>query len=191
MGEMRHDDSVEAPRQSLPLVILFEHCRFEADPTCWYAQTVFHDATFVPATPQDKPYYRYEARCLGYGSDVWRVSWEHEIAHLLLARHRRERPRALWNVAHGIDEPGPVGLEERAVLAVKALRNSCIPPPDYIERNGFEVSDCRGMLRHYGIDDPLGFMVDAIEEFDRIGGAMVLARAATPSVYVTIDLRAA
>ena len=87
-----------------------------------FLETVFPDGTRVPAIPQDTDEYRATAQRLGYGTDIWALCREHEIAHTLVARALGlEYSPTLWAVAHGrtvrTELPGEMAAEEDLVLA--------------------------------------------------------------------------
>jgi hypothetical protein len=103
------------------LVRVFNHAR--------YVETVFPDATKVPAVPHETEEYRATATRLGYGDDVWRLCREHEMAHTELSELLGEpHSRTLWAVAHGQKNaiegsPGEMAAEEDLVLAYQLWRN--------------------------------------------------------------------
>jgi hypothetical protein len=104
-------------------------CLLQVWPEGRYCQSVFPDATTVPAAPQDNESYRNMARELGYGEDTWRMCVEHELLHTMLAQmDGRPYSPTLFAVAHGVVdslEPILVAEEEAAVLEFQRRLNAC------------------------------------------------------------------
>lgn len=93
-----------------------------------FLETVFHDGTRVPASPEDTDQYRATARRLGYGIDTWALCRDHELSHTQLAELLGlPYSPTLWAVAHGHywGIPGRMGemmAEGNMVLAYQQWR---------------------------------------------------------------------
>jgi hypothetical protein len=92
-------------------------------PDC--VRTILPDGSEVVAAPQDNDAYRATAERLGYGADVRRMCFEHEILHSWVAAHfgLPESP-TLGRVARGQGDTSLTGLEEDAVCALARLANA-------------------------------------------------------------------
>lgn len=78
-------------------------CRFgEVVFNGYQTTTQFHDGALVTAIPHPvDPHYSVIAHRLGYGDDLSRYCFEHEVAHMLVEQHHYSRPsRTLWGLAH-------------------------------------------------------------------------------------------
>jgi hypothetical protein len=86
-----------------------------------YVETRFPDGTKVGSTPNDDAHTLDVAAELGYGTDTWTMSRDHEIAHSWLAlRDGLPHSPTMWRLAHpygdGIPDDAAVAEEERRVL---------------------------------------------------------------------------
>lgn len=59
----------------------FKSCWFHCDDEAKHCRTVFVGGLTLSATPEPRAEYAVIAVALGYGSDLWRCCWEHEILH--------------------------------------------------------------------------------------------------------------
>lgn len=115
-------------------------------PTISYTVTFFADETSVPAVSHDTDEYRARANALGYGSDVGRMSFEHEMLHSLRAMWLGlECSPVLWDVAHGKCAQDTHATEEADVLHLQACLNGVEAPRDRQEAAWIE--EARKVLR--------------------------------------------
>jgi hypothetical protein len=90
------------------------HCRIEYEPGA-SLRTVFNDGAEWGAFPHsaDAHYHVIAHRC-GYGDDLWRYCFEHEVVHSFLhAEGFIGGPGVIWRLAHGLTEyPLAAAVEE-------------------------------------------------------------------------------
>jgi len=121
-----------------PLEFQFGMATFWVYPSRRYAETVFRDGTRVPSVPHENDLeYLQRARDLGYGDDIWKMSYMHELCHhLLAAMEGRTVSPTLWAVAHGSTDflgEEAIAEEEGKVLEFQRKLNACHssePAPD-------------------------------------------------------------
>jgi hypothetical protein len=103
------------------VVYVFEHCWVAVDEEQQYVETRFADGCRIGSTPNRDDWTMHVAAALGYGTDSWAMSKDHELAHTWMA-HVAGQPwsATMWRLAHphvlgaiGDDE---VAAEEAAVL---------------------------------------------------------------------------
>lgn len=90
-----------------------------------WIETTLPDGALIVARPNEGAEHVARARSLGYGSDVWAMTMEHDPTHAQLAHMLglKESP-ALRQASRG-ETSELAGLEECAVLAIQAFRNRC------------------------------------------------------------------
>jgi hypothetical protein len=102
------------------LTIGFPECTVRISFANKRIETEFADGAICEAEPQDTDAYRFTAEQLGYGSDTWRMCYEHELAHTLLAiADGLPYSQVLWDVAHGQEGLQSHVGEESAVLTLQ------------------------------------------------------------------------
>jgi hypothetical protein len=99
-----------------------------------YIETRFPDGTSIGATPNEDDRSLRTAADLGYGSDTWAMSRDHELAHAWLAHLDGMRwSPTMWRLAHpyGDDLPddAQVAEEEARVLAFQRALDKVAPRP--------------------------------------------------------------
>ena len=108
----------------------FKHCKVMVWPNQKCMVTIFEDGAELPAAPNFRDEDFELANKLGYGSNTWLMTYEHELTHTGLAE-RRGWPysAALWSAAHP-GEPYPDfakeitwDVEEEEVLKAQFMAN--------------------------------------------------------------------
>jgi hypothetical protein len=113
---------------------LYPHCTVIIDEAARYLETRFHDGTIVASTPNDDPHTMAVATDLGYGTDTWTMSKDHEMCHTWLA-HTAGQPWSdtFWRLAHpeAIGSIGDVEVseEEAMVLDFQRTLDKAAPRP--------------------------------------------------------------
>jgi hypothetical protein len=116
------------------VVYRFPHCEVTVDEAQRYVETRFADGAKVGSTPNNDDWTMHIAAQLGYGSDSWTMSKDHEVAHTWMA-HELGRPwsATMWRLAHprAADSIGDneVSDEESAVLEFQRLLDKAAPRP--------------------------------------------------------------
>jgi hypothetical protein len=100
---------------------LYPRCTVIFDEAAQYVETRFDDGATVGSTPNDDPHTLRMAADLGYGTDTWTMSRDHEMAHTWLA-HQAGLPWSptFWRIAHPEAE-GSIGDDEVAEEEAKVL----------------------------------------------------------------------
>ena len=113
---------------------VFPHCRVIVDEESRYVESRMDDGSKVGATPNDDEASLRTAEELGYGTDTWAMTRDHELSHAWLA-HLDGRPWSptMWRLAHpdSSDVAGDteVAEEEARVLAFQRSLDKTAPPP--------------------------------------------------------------
>jgi hypothetical protein len=113
---------------------VFPGCAIFVDEEARYVETRFPDGAKVGSTPNDDAHTMRVAVDLGYGTDTWSMSRDHEIAHSWLAHlDGREWSRTMWRLAHPDDPTVPddaeVAEEEQRILEFQATLDKTGPRP--------------------------------------------------------------
>ena len=117
----------------------FPGCEVRVDEHRRYVETRFPDGARVGSTPNADEHTLNVAAELGYGTDTFAMSRDHELAHSWLAyQDGRVASPTMWRLAHpeaeGLPDDVEVSQEEARVLAFqKALDKSSPPPWDLAE----------------------------------------------------------
>jgi hypothetical protein len=117
-----------------PVRYLFPYCTVIVDEDALYVETRFADGTSVGSTPNDDPHTMQMAEDLGYGSDTWAMSKDHELLHTWIAHLEGRRwSDTMWRVAHP-DQLGSIGdiavaEEETRVLEFQRQLDKDAPRP--------------------------------------------------------------
>jgi hypothetical protein len=116
-----------ASRVNEPREVIFRNCVVRIWPSHRYLETRFPDGAIAPAAPNDDEESRARAQRLGYGTDLWRMTVEHELAHTFTAEARGDPfSIVLSYVAHGGDQKlWPAGGKDedgRAISLQELLR---------------------------------------------------------------------
>jgi len=134
--------------------IRFNDCTFEVLHTDhsehhggeYCMQTVFYDNTVAGACPNDDEESRARAFSLGYGDNIWQMTLEHEIAHILAAKlSGKSHSIILWNVAHGGGNHWPEGGREEEAMTFAIMRLEQTGHRDAL-LNGYDIA---GLLCAY------------------------------------------
>jgi hypothetical protein len=80
---------------------LFPRCTVIVDEVARYVETRFQDGSTVGSTPNADEHTLELAHQLGYGTDTWTMSKDHEICHTWMA-HLEGQPYSatFWRIAH-------------------------------------------------------------------------------------------
>lgn len=113
---------------------VFPGCYVLIDEDAQYVETRFPDGTKVGSTPNLDPHTMNVAAELGYGTDTWAMSRDHEVSHTWLAHlDGLLFSRTMWRLAHPYDDDVPddvaVAEEEARVLAFQATLVKVGPRP--------------------------------------------------------------
>jgi hypothetical protein len=110
--------------------LYFNNCTVLVDPNNGWCDTKFDDGTDVPAFPNDDVSSRYTAQELGYGSDLVKMTLDHEFLHTFLCE-KAGLPYSptLWSVAHNHIGSGCIPFsrqyeEEALVLSCQKYMNT-------------------------------------------------------------------
>lgn len=112
----------------------FPGCAVIVDEKARYVETRFPDGTKVGSTPNFDDQTLRTAADLGYGTDTFAVSRDHEIAHTWLA-HLEGLPHSptMWRLAHPYGDNLPnddeVAHEEAKVLEFQRTLDKAAPRP--------------------------------------------------------------
>jgi hypothetical protein len=113
---------------------VFPGCAVLVDESGRYVETRFPDGSKVGSTPNDDPHTLDVAADLGYGTDTWSMSRDHEVAHTWLAMlDGQPHSRTMWRLAHPYDDDLPddaeVAEEEQRVLDFQRTIDKTGPRP--------------------------------------------------------------
>jgi hypothetical protein len=100
---------------------LYPHCTVIIDEEAQYIETRFADGATVGSTPNQDAHTLRMAEALGYGTDTWAMSRDHEMAHTWLA-HVAGMPwsNTFWRIAHPTAD-GSIGDDEVADEETRVL----------------------------------------------------------------------
>jgi hypothetical protein len=113
---------------------LYPHCTVIIDEGSRYVETRFADGATVGSTPNQDAHTLWLADDLGYGTDTWAMSKDHEMAHTWLAHAAGLRwSPTFWRIAHpsADDSIGDeeVAREETQVLEFQRALDKAGPRP--------------------------------------------------------------
>jgi hypothetical protein len=99
----------------------FPRCLVLVDESQRYVETRFEDGSKVGSTPNTDEHTMATAADLGYGTDTWSMSRDHELAHTWLAHQDgKDWSVTMWHLAHPDDPNRPsedqIAYEEQRVL---------------------------------------------------------------------------
>lgn len=104
-------------------VYKLERCRVEVDDDLRRVRTVFDDGNSCDGHPTFDPEQEARARALGYGEDVWRMHWEHELLHSVVAEAAGldYSPSLRYRITP--PAKGVIPMEERIVFLLQRALN--------------------------------------------------------------------
>jgi hypothetical protein len=99
----------------------YPHCTVIIDEAAHYVETRFTDGAIVGSTPNQDDHTLKMAAELGYGTDTWTMSKDHEMAHTWLA-HVAGLPwsATFWRISHPTEQ-GSIGDDEVADEETRVL----------------------------------------------------------------------
>jgi hypothetical protein len=104
----------------VPVQYFFRGCTVIIDEERHYVETRFPDGGAAGSTPNDDPHTLDVAAEMGYGTDTWTMSRDHELTHTWLAHvDGLDYSPTMWRIAHP-DMEGSIGdvevSEEEAIV---------------------------------------------------------------------------